>query len=57
MSPYTTLVSVKQVEVVEVVERSYRDGLPIPLLSCESWMFVKENPDRKKHHGNEMTEF
>ena len=21
---------------------------PLPLLSCESWIFVKENPDRKK---------
>ena len=24
-----------------------RDGL-LPLLSCETWMLVKENPDRKK---------
>ena len=24
-----------------------RDGLPFLLLSCESWMFVNENPDRK----------
>ena len=34
---------------VEVVERSWRDSLPIPLLSCELWMFVKENPDRKEN--------
>ena len=25
-----------------------RDSLPLPLLSCDSWMFMKENPDRKK---------
>ena len=31
----------------EVVERSETDTLPLPLLSCEFWMFVKENPDRK----------
>ena len=33
---------------MEVVKRSKRDNLPLHLLSCESWMFVKENPDRKK---------
>ena len=32
---------------VEVVERSYRDNLPLSLLSCESRMFVKENPEKK----------
>ena len=40
-------VSVKR---VEVVERSSRDRLPLPLLSCVSWMFVKENQDRKKNN-------
>ena len=36
------------VKRVEVVEKSYVDTLPHPLLSYESRMFVKENPDRKK---------
>ena len=27
---------------------SHREILPLPLLSCESWIFVKENPERKK---------
>ena len=36
------------VKRVEVVERSQIDTLSLPLLSCESWMFVKENPDRKE---------
>ena len=31
-----------------MVERSQRNSLPLPLLSCVSWMFMKENPDRKK---------
>ena len=35
------------VEQVEVVETNYSDSLPLPLLSCESWMFMKENPGRK----------
>ena len=25
-----------------------KNALPLPLQSCDSWMFVKENPDRKK---------
>ena len=33
---------------IEKVERNERDSLPLPLLFCESWMFVKENTDRKK---------
>ena len=33
---------------VGVVEQSKRNILLLPLLSCELWMFVKENPDRKK---------
>ena len=37
------------VKRVEVVERSLIDTLPLPLLSRESWMFVKENPNRKKN--------
>ena len=37
------------VKRVEVVERSEIDTLPLPLLSCELWMFMKENPDRKKN--------
>ena len=24
------------------------NALPLPLQSCDSWMFVKENPDKKK---------
>ena len=36
------------VKRVEVVERSQMDTLPFLLLFCESWMFVKENPDRKE---------
>ena len=38
-------VSVRQ---VEVVESSQRDSLHLPLVLFESWMFMKENPDRKK---------
>ena len=30
---------------------SGRDSLLIPLMSCESWMLVKENSDRKKKKG------
>ena len=37
-------VSVKR---VEVVDRSHRNCLPLPLLSCISWMFGKENQNRK----------
>ena len=28
--------------------RNWKDSLQLTLLSCESWMFVKEKPDRKK---------
>ena len=37
---------------VEVVERSWKNNLPLPLLSCESWMSVKEIPNRKKIKSN-----
>ena len=33
---------------VEVVERIKEDSLPHHLLSCESWIFMKEKPDWKK---------
>ena len=33
---------------VNVVVRSYRNAFLLPLQSCDLWMFVKENPDRKK---------
>ena len=33
---------------VEVVDRSHRNCLPLPLLPCKSWMFGKENPNRTK---------
>ena len=33
---------------VEVVERIKEDSLPYHLLSCESWIFMKEKPDWKK---------
>ena len=36
------------VKWVEVVDRSHRKCLPFPLLPCKSWMFGKENPNRKK---------
>ena len=36
--------SVKQ---VEAVDRNSRDILPLPLLTCELGMFVKEKPDKK----------
>ena len=35
------------VKPVEVVGRSSRDSLPLSLLSCELWMFVTENADKK----------
>ena len=35
------------VKRVKVVERSQRDSIPLSLLSSESSVFVKENPDRK----------
>ena len=37
------------VKRVEVVVRSQWNALPLPLRSCDSWMFVKQNPDRKKN--------
>ena len=43
--PADVWVSVKQ---VEVIEGNQRDSLTLLLMSCESWMFVKENPGRKK---------
>ena len=36
------------VKWVEVLESSQRISLSLPLLPCESWMFVKESPDEKK---------
>ena len=44
-NPANAKVPVKR---VEVVERIYRDSLPLHLLLCKSWIFVKEKPDRKK---------
>ena len=29
---------------------------PLPLQSCDSWMFVKENPDRKKKWNDKNNE-
>ena len=40
--------SVKPVEVVEMI---YGDSLPLHLLSSESWIFVKEKPDRNKSNN------
>ena len=34
-----------------------RYSLPFPLLSCESWMFVKENPDRKKQQPGKQLQY
>ena len=31
------------VELVEEVKRNLKNSLPLPPLSCDSWMFVKEN--------------
>ena len=36
------------VKRLEVIKRIQGDSLPLHLLSCESWIFVKEKPDRKK---------
>ena len=36
------------VKWVEVVDRSHRNCLPLPLLPCKSWMFGKESPNRNK---------
>ena len=40
--------SEKQVEVA--VRSCERNVLPLPLQSCDPWMFVEENPDRKKNY-------
>ena len=45
-NPTNVSVSVKW---VDVVKRISGDSLPFHLLSCESWIFVKENLDRKKN--------
>ena len=44
-NPANAKVPVKRVEVVEWI---YRDSLPLHLLLCKSWIFMKEKPDRKK---------
>ena len=36
------------VKRVEVVVSSLKNALPFPLQSCDSWMVVKENPNRKQ---------
>ena len=36
------------VEWVEVVVRSERNAFPLPLQSFDSWIFVKENPGKKR---------
>ena len=33
---------------IEVAESNLRDSLPLPLLPCGSWMFLKENSDKKE---------
>ena len=43
--------SVKQ---VEVVQRSQKGRLHLPLLPCELWMFIKGNPDIKKILKDEL---
>ena len=48
-NPAIVKVSVKQ---VEMVERIYGDSLSFHLLSCESWIFVKQKPGRKKNNNN-----
>ena len=44
-NPANIQVSVKR---VKVVERIWGYGFPLHLLPCESWIFAKEKPDRKK---------
>ena len=44
--PLNVEVSVKR---VEVVVRSSRNALPLSLQSCDLWMSVKENQDKKKN--------
>ena len=36
-------------EMVEMVEETQRNSISYPMLPCKSWMFMKENPDRKKN--------
>ena len=38
------------VKGIELVEWSHTNNLLLPLLSCKSHKFVKENPDRKKNY-------
>ena len=45
------------VKWVEVVERSWRNSLTFHLLPSESWMFVKENTDRKKLTSELFSQF
>ena len=40
---------------VEVVERSWRNSLPLPQRSFEAWIFVKENPGWKKKKKDVFT--
>ena len=42
------LCSVRYGRVLTLFLQEKRDNLPLPLMSCESWMFMKENPNRKK---------
>ena len=45
------------VKLVEVVERTLRNSLSLSQLSCESWVFVKENLDKKKCYSNKCFSF
>ena len=47
--PAYVQISVKR---VEVIKKSRRNSLLFPLLSWESWIFVKETPDRKNPSSN-----
>ena len=42
------------VNEVEVVERIWGESFPLHLLSCESWIFVEEKPDRKKKQKSKL---
>ena len=42
------------VKWVEVAERIQGDSLPHHLLSCESWIFAKKKPDRKKNRKSKL---
>ena len=39
---------------VEVVEKILVDSLPLHLLPYESWIFLKEKPDRKKNKKKQI---